>query len=44
MILLVHLCMKVGSLTRREEHRLWVLKNMSLRKIIGPKMQEIGGD
>jgi len=32
------------SLTRREEQRLRMFKNMLLRKIFGPMMQETGGD
>jgi hypothetical protein len=35
---------KLGSLTLREEHRLRVFKNRVLRRIFGPKRDEVMGD
>ena len=32
------------SRTLREERRLWVFENMVLRRIFGPKMDEITGE
>jgi hypothetical protein len=31
------------SLTVREEHRLWVFENRALRRIFGPKREEVAG-
>jgi hypothetical protein len=33
--------MKLGSLTIREEHRLRVFENRVLRRIFGPKREEV---
>jgi hypothetical protein len=35
---------KLGSLTLREEHRLRVFENRVLRRIIGPKRDEVTGE
>jgi hypothetical protein len=35
---------KTWSLTLREEHRLRVYENRVLRKIFGPKREEVAGD
>jgi hypothetical protein len=35
---------KLGSLTLREEHRLGVLENRVLRRIFGPKRDEVTGE
>jgi hypothetical protein len=32
------------SLTLREEHKLWVFENRVLRRIFGPKRDEVTGD
>jgi hypothetical protein len=32
------------SLTLREEHRLWVFENRVLRRIFGPKRDEVTGE
>jgi hypothetical protein len=34
---------KLGSVTLREEHRLRVFENMVLRRIFGPKRDEVAG-
>jgi len=34
---------KTGSLTLREEDRLWVFENKVLRRICGPKREEVAG-
>jgi hypothetical protein len=36
-------CCETWSLTLREEHRLRVFKNRVLRRIFGPKMEEVAG-
>jgi hypothetical protein len=32
------------SLALREEHRLWVFENRVMRRIFGPKREEVAGD
>jgi len=34
---------KLGSLTLREEHRLRVFENRVLRRIFGPKREDVAG-
>jgi hypothetical protein len=38
------MCVKIGSLTLREEHRLRVSVNRVLRRIFVPKREEVAGD
>jgi hypothetical protein len=38
------MCVKLGSLTLREEHRMSVFENMVLRRIFGPKRGEVTGE
>jgi hypothetical protein len=37
-------CLKLGSLTLREENRLRVFENSVLRRIFGPKRDEVTGE
>jgi hypothetical protein len=41
---LIFLSAKLGLLTLREEHRLRVFENRVLRKIFGPRRDEVTGD
>jgi hypothetical protein len=38
------MCVKLWSLTLREEHRLWVFENRVLRRIFRLKREEVTGE